>query len=289
MSQNCDFVLNGQKTPDREWNWLADFHLLCHFLCVIQDEPRMRPHYRRPDQRERLHPGPEQLRVPQHPGGGASLLQPAPAFQRCWAHDPAAPSASHLGTPPHTSLGIQTKHTSGLAWTKKKFSKSSPRYTKRVPPLPPFFAICNYLMVHTALCLDIPYCLLFAADTKLLLSMWVRRKRSSDDYALWMIDFEPVCNMIPTRMRHFFDKSSSVIKSEAKPPYDVKPIRLWLSVSPWWKCWLTTPTCQYKESLFSPLPQNWWLVKSTHRAYHSTYQNMKRNSFFLTFIFGAYL
>lgn len=95
---------------------------------------------------------------------------------------------------------------------KKKFSQSSPRYAKRVPPLPPFLAICNYLKIHTALCLDIPHCLLFyfilffyfAADTKLLLSMWIRRKRSSDDDALWMIIFEPVWDMIPTRMGHFF-------------------------------------------------------------------------------------
>lgn len=77
---------------------------------TTQDEPRLRSYHCRPDQRKRLHPGPEQLRVPQHPGGGAPLLHSAPAFQRRWAHDPATPSASHALTPHQPSLGIQNKH-----------------------------------------------------------------------------------------------------------------------------------------------------------------------------------
>lgn len=77
---------------------------------MTQNEPRLRSYHCRPDQRKRLHPGPEQLRVPQHPRGGAPLLHSAPAFQRRRAHDPATPSASHALTPHQPSLGIQNKH-----------------------------------------------------------------------------------------------------------------------------------------------------------------------------------
>lgn len=44
---------------------------------------------------------------------------------------------------------------------KKRFHKVLPDMPKRVPPLPPFSAVCNYPMIHPALCLDITHCLLF--------------------------------------------------------------------------------------------------------------------------------
>lgn len=92
---------------------------------MTQDEPGLRSYHCRPDQRKRLHPGPEQLRVPQHPRGGAPLLHSASAFQRRRAHDPATPSASRPLTPPQHGLGIQNKHTSGPTWT-KRFQRKSP-------------------------------------------------------------------------------------------------------------------------------------------------------------------
>jgi len=105
--------------------WQNNDFLSFRVLCVTQDEPRLRPHHCCPDQRKRLHPGPDQLRVRQHPRGGASLLLPPSAFRRRWAHDPAASSASHPLTPPHPSLGIQTKHTSRPAGI-QCFQKSVP-------------------------------------------------------------------------------------------------------------------------------------------------------------------
>lgn len=168
----------------------------------------------------------------------------------------------------------QTHLWAGMDQKKKSFQKVLHDISNECHLHPPFFAICNYLTIHIALCLDIPYCLLFAADTKLLPSMWIRRKRSSDDDALWMIILEPVWDMIPTRMGHFFDKSSSVVKSEAKPPYEVKPIRsLYPSGG-------SAGSLHQHVNTKNPPPQNSRLVKSAHRAYHSTYQNMKKNSFF---------
>lgn len=136
--------LSGWEHISREYIIITVLHLLwivCKMfkflsllsspLCVTQDEPRLRSYHRCSDKRKRLHPGPEQLRVPQHPRGGAPLLHSASAFQWCRTHDSAAPSASRPLTPPCPDLGIQNKRTPGPAWTKcfQKSIETSPLWS----------------------------------------------------------------------------------------------------------------------------------------------------------------
>lgn len=62
-----------------------------HFLLYLQEQPGFHAHEAVKNQRQQVHPGPEQLSVRQRAGDHPLLLQPQAADQRSRAHVPPVP------------------------------------------------------------------------------------------------------------------------------------------------------------------------------------------------------
>lgn len=100
-----------------------------------KDESGLCAHHRGADEGERLHAGPEPLHFPQHPPGGALLLQPAAALPRRQSHDPDAPRASlTLVTWPGCSAGTTWEISTGTrtVWNRTFICRGRFSYVRRM-------------------------------------------------------------------------------------------------------------------------------------------------------------